>query len=283
MAEWQTRQLQVLVSERAWGFKSPLAHDKSLALQGISSRLGALSTDSLSRGLVRYVTMGIDDFSRGHGHPCRSARPVEDSGTSSPWSWHLLPFGLVLSFASLDAVNRIAGNPAAEGRPAGSADLSRRQRSNNNRTASATTIATTSTIVTDTSNSNATMPATTSAGMATSAVWISHAMPSTIQSRVEFPEPLVFERFAGRSAIGQPLAPPTGSTAPSARSKMEKTMGLSDTRLRHPMYERILAALDTVAARQGAMPGQVALAWQMRQPAITAPIASAAVAVPSHV
>ncbi len=38
---------------------------------------------------------------------------------------------------------------------------------------------------------------------------------------------------------------------------------------------RILAALDTVAARQGAMPGQVALAWQMRQPAITAPIASA--------
>ncbi len=26
MAEWQTRQLQVLVSERAWGFKSPLAH-----------------------------------------------------------------------------------------------------------------------------------------------------------------------------------------------------------------------------------------------------------------
>ena len=28
MAEWQTRQLQVLVSERAWGFKSPLAHDE---------------------------------------------------------------------------------------------------------------------------------------------------------------------------------------------------------------------------------------------------------------
>jgi hypothetical protein len=27
VAEWQTRQLQVLVSERAWGFKSPLAHD----------------------------------------------------------------------------------------------------------------------------------------------------------------------------------------------------------------------------------------------------------------
>ena len=39
VAEWQTRQLQVLVSERAWGFKSPLAHDKSLAVQGISSCL----------------------------------------------------------------------------------------------------------------------------------------------------------------------------------------------------------------------------------------------------
>ena len=40
VAEWQTRQLQVLVSERAWGFKSPLAHEKSLAVQGISSREG---------------------------------------------------------------------------------------------------------------------------------------------------------------------------------------------------------------------------------------------------
>ena len=39
VAEWQTRQLQVLVSERAWGFKSPLAHDESLAVQGISSRM----------------------------------------------------------------------------------------------------------------------------------------------------------------------------------------------------------------------------------------------------
>jgi molybdate transport system substrate-binding protein len=38
VAEWQTRQLQVLVSERAWGFKSPLAHDESPAVQGILSR-----------------------------------------------------------------------------------------------------------------------------------------------------------------------------------------------------------------------------------------------------
>ncbi len=38
---------------------------------------------------------------------------------------------------------------------------------------------------------------------------------------------------------------------------------------------RVLAALDVVAARHGATPGQVALAWQMARPAITAPIASA--------
>ena len=38
---------------------------------------------------------------------------------------------------------------------------------------------------------------------------------------------------------------------------------------------RVLAGLDAVAARHGATSGQVALAWQMRQPGITAPIASA--------
>lgn len=37
---WQTRWLQVPVFERTWGFKSPLAHEKPLATQGISSRLG---------------------------------------------------------------------------------------------------------------------------------------------------------------------------------------------------------------------------------------------------
>lgn len=37
----------------------------------------------------------------------------------------------------------------------------------------------------------------------------------------------------------------------------------------------ILQALDSVAQRLGAQPGQVALAWQMQRPAITAPIASA--------
>ncbi len=38
---------------------------------------------------------------------------------------------------------------------------------------------------------------------------------------------------------------------------------------------RILAALDKVAARTGATPGKVALAWLMARPSVTAPIASA--------
>lgn len=38
---------------------------------------------------------------------------------------------------------------------------------------------------------------------------------------------------------------------------------------------RILSALDTVAAARGARPAEVALAWLMRQPGISAPIASA--------
>ena len=38
---------------------------------------------------------------------------------------------------------------------------------------------------------------------------------------------------------------------------------------------RILKALDEVAARLGAKPAQVALAWLMARPSITAPIASA--------
>ncbi len=38
---------------------------------------------------------------------------------------------------------------------------------------------------------------------------------------------------------------------------------------------RILAALDTVAAETGASPAEIALAWLMAKPAVTAPIASA--------
>ncbi len=43
----------------------------------------------------------------------------------------------------------------------------------------------------------------------------------------------------------------------------------------NPRGHRILDALDAVALRHGAEPAQVALAWLMAQPAVTAPIASA--------
>ena len=43
----------------------------------------------------------------------------------------------------------------------------------------------------------------------------------------------------------------------------------------NPRGLKILAALDEVAAAHQAKPGQVAIAWQMARPAITAPIASA--------
>ena len=38
---------------------------------------------------------------------------------------------------------------------------------------------------------------------------------------------------------------------------------------------RVLAALDAVAAETGAKPAEIALAWAIAQPGVTAPIASA--------
>ncbi|MGI4777581.1 MAG: aldo/keto reductase [Janthinobacterium lividum] len=43
----------------------------------------------------------------------------------------------------------------------------------------------------------------------------------------------------------------------------------------NPRGLRILAALDAVGARHGVAPGQVAIAWQLARPSVTAPIASA--------
>ncbi len=43
----------------------------------------------------------------------------------------------------------------------------------------------------------------------------------------------------------------------------------------NPRGLRILAALDEVAAAKGAAPGEVALAWLIARPGVTAPIASA--------
>ncbi|KAA2212681.1 aldo/keto reductase [Teichococcus oryzae] len=43
----------------------------------------------------------------------------------------------------------------------------------------------------------------------------------------------------------------------------------------NPKGQAVLKALDAVAAKHGAKPGQIALAWLMARPSITAPIASA--------
>ncbi len=43
----------------------------------------------------------------------------------------------------------------------------------------------------------------------------------------------------------------------------------------NPRGFRILAALDEIAAARSAKPAEVALAWQMHRPGVTAPIASA--------
>ena len=60
-----------------------------------------------------------------------------------------------------------------------------------------------------------------------------------------------------------------GDAAKSPRGRAVVQKYLNDRGL------RILAALDAVAARLGATPAQVALAWLIQQPTITAPIASA--------
>jgi aryl-alcohol dehydrogenase-like predicted oxidoreductase len=43
----------------------------------------------------------------------------------------------------------------------------------------------------------------------------------------------------------------------------------------NPRGHRILAALDAIAAKNGAKPAEIALAWLIAQPGVTAPIASA--------
>lgn len=54
-----------------------------------------------------------------------------------------------------------------------------------------------------------------------------------------------------------------------------RTRGSRVEKYLNPKGLGVLAALDTVAARYGAKPGQVALAWLIARPSITAPIASA--------
>ena len=62
----------------------------------------------------------------------------------------------------------------------------------------------------------------------------------------------------------------------SAADAAKSARGASTTKkYLNPRGLRILDALDKVAQAQGATPGQVALAWQIARPSITAPIASA--------
>ena len=59
----------------------------------------------------------------------------------------------------------------------------------------------------------------------------------------------------------------------AARSKSPRGGGIRE--YLNDRGARILAALDSVAAARGAAPAEVALAWVMAQPGVTAPIASA--------
>ena len=61
----------------------------------------------------------------------------------------------------------------------------------------------------------------------------------------------------------------------SAADAVGRTRGSRAEKYLNPKGLAVLAALDTVAARVGAKPGQVALAWMIARPSITAPIASA--------
>ncbi|MDR2187145.1 MAG: aldo/keto reductase [Azonexus sp.] len=62
--------------------------------------------------------------------------------------------------------------------------------------------------------------------------------------------------------------------SPADADKSARGGGVVSTYL-NPRGLRILAALDNAAAQYNATPGQIALAWQIARPSITAPIASA--------
>jgi aryl-alcohol dehydrogenase-like predicted oxidoreductase len=67
----------------------------------------------------------------------------------------------------------------------------------------------------------------------------------------------------------------TGKYRTAADAEKSASRGDKVKSYLNPRGHRILKALDAVAARHGATPAQVALAWLMARPGITAPIASA--------
>ena len=76
-----------------------------------------------------------------------------------------------------------------------------------------------------------------------------------------------FYALAAGFLTGKYRKPADASKSPRGANTVEKYL---DDR-----GQRILAALDTVAARTRGKPGQVAIAWLLAQPGVTAPIASA--------
>ena len=76
-----------------------------------------------------------------------------------------------------------------------------------------------------------------------------------------------FYALAAGFLTGKYRKPADASKSPRGANTVEKYL---DDR-----GQRILAALDTVAARTRGKPGQVAIAWLLAQPSVTAPIASA--------
>ena len=84
----------------------------------------------------------------------------------------------------------------------------------------------------------------------------------------------------GEASASSPTTrwPPASSPASTARRRTSARARAAARHRRSYLNERglrILAALDEVAARLGATPAQVALAWLIARPSITAPIASA--------
>ena len=78
---------------------------------------------------------------------------------------------------------------------------------------------------------------------------------------------ITYYSLAGGFLTGKYRSP---EDAAKNRARGGKVKGYFDAR-----GLRILAALDAVAARHGATPAQVSLAWLIAQPSVTAPIASA--------
>jgi aryl-alcohol dehydrogenase-like predicted oxidoreductase len=89
-------------------------------------------------------------------------------------------------------------------------------------------------------------------------------------------EPLCLERGVGVINFYALAAGFLTGKYRSAADAAKSARGASTTKkYLNPRGLRILDALDKVAKAQGATPGQVALAWQIARPSITAPIASA--------